>query len=230
LNSDSLKDFVKEKIRDYVTDNLSQMSDSSFSETSIDKIKVWFESRFPLFLKKESFSQAVDADDAAERLFQYISEIYDIKEKYETPEKMREMERFLCLTVIDRLWKEQLYNMDDLRSSIGLRSYGQRDPLVEYKAEGYYMFENMMGSVTEEIATGIFRITSLHAGAEITQDTSSQQTVHQSVSALSEEPLAQDMPSAPASKPMPIKKDVRVGRNDPCPCGSGKKYKKCCGT
>ncbi|MBN1521762.1 MAG: SEC-C domain-containing protein, partial [Candidatus Aureabacteria bacterium] len=228
LQSDNLKELVLAKINEYVSDSLESIYAQADAESSPESIKIWFESRFPLALRLEDIQKQSSRESVEEFLMTILRNMYAIKEKFESPEKMREMERFITLTTIDRLWNEQLYNMDDLRSSIGLRSYGQRDPLVEYKAEGFYMFKNMISSLNEEIASGIFRITSLHSDSELVFDTSSQQNIHHDFSALQDEPAHAPVAAA-ANRGTPIKKDIRIGRNDPCPCGSGKKYKKCCG-
>jgi preprotein translocase subunit SecA len=147
------------------------------------------------------------------------------------------------LSAIDRLWQEHLYEMDSLRYSIGLRGYGQRDPLVEYKAEAFQMFDELMVNVKTQICNNIFRSASSMAAFENFLRNVPQQTLHQSVSAFGggtttassggAQPKASDVVSeaaaAVAEKARPVRTGPKVGRNDPCPCGSGKKYKLCCG-
>ena len=228
LHSDDIKKMVKNKIREFIGTGCEDILSQVAKETIIEDIKTWFESKFPISLKTEDIEKSLEKQNIEDFLYNVVENMYDIKEKFESPEKMRDLERFVCLTIIDRLWKEHLYNMDDLRSSIGLRSYGQKDPLVEYKAEGFYMFKNMIESVNEDIATAIFRFTSIHNESELTFDPSSQNFIHNDISHLNQEAERQ-LPQSSQIKRAPIKKDIRVGRNDPCPCGSGKKYKKCCG-
>ncbi|MEW6243561.1 MAG: preprotein translocase subunit SecA [Bacillota bacterium] len=140
-----------------------------------------------------------------ERVLSIAMERYAAKEKDLGPELMRELERQATLRVVDAKWMEHLANMDDLREGIGLRAYGQRDPLIEYQIEAHQMFQNMISSIQEDIVKLVFR-------ARVVTQPAPRQTVEGG--------------QTPAST---LKKGERIGRNDPCPCGSGKKYKKCCG-
>ena len=118
------------------------------------------------------------------------------------------------LRTIDRLWIEHLQNMDDLRDGIGLRAYGQQDPLIVYKIESYQMFQDLLHGIEEEVVRYVFKI-------ELTQDRlPTQQRVRNIVTNRGEDG---------EPKVVQRKTGKKVGRNDPCPCGSGKKYKKCCG-
>ena len=155
------------------------------------------------------------------------------------------MERYTILSAIDRLWQEHLYEMDSLRYSIGLRAHGQRDPLIEYKAEAYKIFEELMVNIKTEICHNIFRSASSLMAFENFLRNVPQQTIHQSTSAFGgarrRRPARSggQSPAPPATwsarpprrseKARPVRSGPKVGRNDPCPCGSGKKYKHCCG-
>jgi preprotein translocase subunit SecA len=133
----------------------------------------------------------------------YSEEDYQKKEKEVGEKNMRQIEKIISLRTLDMLWLEHLENMEYLRDSVRLRAYGQQDPLVEYKNEGHKMFQRLLSTMESAIANTIFRVS-----------------------------LAPATPSAVSSSaprpvsPQPFKK--KPGRNDPCPCGSGKKYKKCC--
>ena len=146
------------------------------------------------------------------------------------------MERWSMLEAIDRLWREHLYAMDSLRSSIGLRAYGQKDPLIEYKVEAKGMFDELMANIKSEICRNIFRTTTSQQAFEDFNRTVSysnaadtdQAGFSAQLSALADEAMAdEEMEEAPRATP--VRAGPKVGRNDPCPCGSGKKYKKCCG-
>ena len=149
------------------------------------------------------------------------------------------MERYIILSAIDRLWQEHLYEMDSLRYSIGLRAHGQRDPLIEYKAEAFKIFEELMVNIKTEICHNIFRSASSMMAFENFLRNAPQETRHESSGTFGEPPKpAQGKPSDVVSeaaeqltkeKPKPRRAGPKVGRNDPCPCGSGKKYKRCCG-
>jgi preprotein translocase subunit SecA len=124
---------------------------------------------------------------------------------------MRVLERALYLRTIDMLWIDHLDAMDHLRDGIGLRGYGQKDPLVEYKNESYRMFKTLLGAIENEILGLVYKV-------EITKN--------------AEEPRKQNAIAKEAKNRenrVEGKAKKTVGRNDPCPCGSGKKYKKCCG-
>ncbi len=156
--------------------------------------------------------------------------IYERKEEVIGSELMRKLERIASLRVIDERWKEHLYEMDQMKEGIGLRAYGQKDPLIEYKKEGYNLFVDMISRTNEEIIELIFK-------AQISEQPPSERgepkgmvTRHASATGMGFSSAAQQQASQPpTAKRKPVKVEQRVGRNDPCPCGSGKKYKKCCG-
>jgi preprotein translocase subunit SecA len=176
-----------------------------------------------------------------------VRKAYELKISFENPEALKEVERYTILSAIDRLWQEHLYEIDSLRYSIGLRGYGQRDPLIEYKAEAYKIFDELMVNIKSEICHNIFRSASSLMAFENFLRNVPQQTMHQSTSAFGGGAAASDAPKASGGskrgggsdvvseaaaameKARPVRTGPKVGRNDPCPCGSGKKYKHCCG-
>lgn len=170
-----------------------------------------------------------------------VREAYELKAKYENAEAIQAVERYTILSAIDKLWQEHLYFMDSLRNAIGLRAYGQRDPVIEYKAEAFKTFEDLMLNIKTEICHNIFRsASSLMAFEKFLYNLSQRNAVHQSSSAFGNKAAAarqaqsnpSDMVSEAAeknTKARPVRSGPKVGRNDPCPCGSGKKYKQCCG-
>jgi preprotein translocase subunit SecA len=149
------------------------------------------------------------------------------------------VERFTILSAIDRLWQEHLYEMDSLRHSIGLRAHGQRDPLIEYKAEAFKVFEELMVSIKSEICHNIFRSASSMLAFDQFLRNVPRRTTHQATSAFGGTSTGTTQGSSPSdivseaseaiAKAKPVRMGPKVGRNDPCPCGSGKKYKVCCG-
>jgi preprotein translocase subunit SecA len=132
-------------------------------------------------------------------------------------EEMRQIERFFVLQTVDNLWKDHLLCMDHLKEGIGLRGYAQQHPLVVYKKEAFEMFQEMVSRIKEEILTILFRI----------------QVAHSEVFDDIQQPREQNLIFShgdEVEKKQPVRRsETKVGRNDPCPCGSGKKYKKCCG-
>jgi preprotein translocase subunit SecA len=141
-------------------------------------------------------------------LLDILSQAYAEREKTIGADHMREIEKLVMLRVIDTAWIEQLHNMDVLQEGIGLRGYGGRDPLIEYKIEGYGMFQEMMRGVREQILGMVLKV-ELRGEEEAA-------------------PRKRVVSYGAAQKAVPAHAAVKVGRNDPCPCGSGKKYKKCC--
>jgi len=150
--------------------------------------------------------------EATEGIYRVLTEMYEDKENRLTSELMRVLERALYLRTIDMLWIDHLDAMNHLREGIGLRGYGQKDPLVEYKNESYLMFKTLLGAIENEILGLVFKV-------EITKN-SEEQPAKQT--AIAKEANSQ-------SRKIQNKGNDHIGRNDPCPCGSGKKYKKCCG-
>ena len=170
-----------------------------------------------------------------------VRDAYDLKVSLENPGALASVERYTVLSAIDRLWQEHLYAMDSLRGHIGLRQYGQRDPLIEYKVEAFKLFDELMVNIKSETCSNIFRSASSLMAFEQFFHSLPQVTVHQTASAFSEM-AAQEQAAKEAggalvseanetlSKAQPVRAALpRVGRNDPCPCGSGKKFKSCHG-
>jgi preprotein translocase subunit SecA len=170
-----------------------------------------------------------------------VEEAYEAKCKSEDQEVLPFMERGVFLQVIDREWQDYLRAMDDLRQGVNLRSYGQRDPLIEYKKEAFGMFETLMNTVKSKVVSSEFRSATAMRMQRLMHQRMPRMVATDANTPASPEPEQQ--PSAP-SKPKTVadilgiqaqtismkpKTQAAVGRNDPCPCGSGKKYKKCCG-
>ena len=164
---------------------------------------------------RESQLSGMNAEDAAGVVYEIARNTYEAKEKALTPVIMRELERVVMLRVVDEDWMDNIDAMDDLKQGIGLRAYGQHDPVIAYKEEGFAMFEAMIEAIREETVRRMFLV---------------QVRVNQEVK---REKVAKETGTAAATKTEVKKQPVRnaakkVGPNDPCPCGSGKKYKKCC--
>jgi preprotein translocase subunit SecA len=177
-----------------------------------------------------------------ETLSQKITQAYEDKEQAIGSELLRHIERMVFLQIVDSKWKDHLYAMDALREGIGLRAYGQRDPLVEYKREAFEMFSQMIASIEEEAAEVLFKLQPVRPERIKTVFSPlSQQLLHPEAEKFQrpqEEPLAlsgSDTPVAPRPPASKTRTHPKVGRNDPCPCGKSDpktgnpvKYKKCC--
>jgi len=153
---------------------------------------------------------------------QRVNEAYEDKEKRFGAPMLRQLEKIIMLQTIDTLWKDHLLNMDHLKEGIGLRGYGQKNPLQEYQKEGFEMFEEMIHRVQEDVVQKLFTVEL--ARERVAQELDVQQPRPQRM-VLSRGGEAVE---APRSGPMK-REGEKVGRNDPCPCGSGKKYKRCHG-
>ena len=209
LTRENLKDSVLSIINDYLTE---------VAETYIPKNQpgVWDLEGFVSELKN-TFNIDIDIQKIKEWTYdeilslckERISNRYEEKEREIGPELLRQAEKFIMLRVVDTHWVEHLENMDFLKEGIGLRAYGQREPLIEYKKEAYEMFQDMLSSIRRDISRFLMRL-------EIRPEK------------IENKPVAVISQSQgnTARKPLKTKK---IGRNDPCPCGSGKKYKYCCG-
>ena len=172
-----------------------------------------------LFLRPDEFKftdeelQQYDAQALTDLLQERASDIYARKEAELGEPLMRELERVMMLRVVDEYWMDNIDAMQELRQGIGLRAYGQNDPVVEYKREGYEMFENMIAAIQEETIRRIY-LARVQVGGAVKRERVARVTGE---SGGSDETV----------KKQPVKKGVQIGRNDPCPCGSGKKWKKC---
>ncbi|MEL4860202.1 preprotein translocase subunit SecA [Pseudoflavonifractor phocaeensis] len=156
----------------------------------------------------------LSADALCEKLQEKASAIYAAKEQELGSPLMRELERVVMLRVVDEYWMDHIDAMQELRQGIGLRAYGQNDPIIEYKREGYDMFEEMIGAIQEETVRRLF-LARVQVGGQVQRER---------VAKVTGESGGGDQT---VKKQPVVRKGVKIGRNDPCPCGSGKKWKKC---
>jgi preprotein translocase subunit SecA len=208
----------------------------------------WVNTTFPLGLTKEKAQfETRTADENAQFLIGKIKDAYERKSSHEEPSAVKSLERYIILNAIDRLWQEHLYAMDALREGVYLRGYAQKDPLIEYKTEAYDMFVELMANIKNEVLHNLFRSTSNlqafenflatlpqfllreHAPTAPTANAPARGRQLQPVGAMAA--VAGDGDGAgEMTLDLPIRRSMpKVGRNEPCPCGSGKKYKNCCG-
>ncbi|MHC5037646.1 MAG: preprotein translocase subunit SecA [Planctomycetota bacterium] len=190
----------------------------------------WFESKFSLPLG-ESEVHGLVPPAVTEKFVDKVKARYDAMEAEIGPDAMRSLERFVLLQTIDSKWKDHLFAMDRLKEGIGLRGYAQVDPKIEYKKEGYRMFGEMVELIRNDVSDLIFKVRlSTEAEEELSNIWKATDYKHEDYSgtrAQMDQALERDLSD---EKPKPFKReDRKVGRNEPCPCGSGKKFKKCCG-
>ncbi len=167
-------------------------------------------------------------EDIKRFLLGELTGAYEDKEKKIGPEIMRNLERMVFLQIIDSKWKEHLYAMDDLRQGVQLRAYGQRDPLVEYKRESFGLFQSMMERVEDQAVQYMYRLDLARVVPERHHRAPVRETKAEATALQGERQEAKHSPGS--GSPTTVRRhEPKVGRNDPCPCGSGKKYKKCHG-
>ena len=159
--------------------------------------------------------EKANAAEVTEQIYALALKTYEAKETAYTPKLMRELERVVMLRVVDEYWMDNIDAMDDLKQGIGLRAYGQHDPVIAYKEEGYEMFQAMIQAIREETVRRMFLVQ-----VRTNQEVKRERVARETGTAAATQTQVKKQPVRNAAK--------KVGPNDPCPCGSGKKYKKCC--
>jgi preprotein translocase subunit SecA len=195
-------------------------------EWDVEGMMTYIEQLYPVSFSKDDIDISGDSPEAITMMFvDDAKAVLQAREKEVGAELLRQVERMVMLNVIDSRWREHLYEMDYLREGIGLRAIGQRDPLVEYKNEGFAMFSAMIDSIKDDFVRIIFHL-QINEAEQVPVERLKQPVIETGPSldaALGEAPRPETRQAPPGSG------GQKVGRNDPCPCGSGKKYKKCCG-
>ena len=169
-----------------------------------------------------------NADDLTEALIARTKDAYVKKETEIGADPMRHLERMILLDVVDSKWKDHLRSMDNLREGIGLRAYGQKDPLVEYKREAYEAFQSMIQVIKEDSLSFIFRVQAAPSD-RLAEPVEKKQAPLQFIHPKAQSAIQTTQQTLPKAVPLSSEGEERVGRNDACPCGSGKKFKKCHG-
>ena len=216
LDGESLRDNMMSFLQQVVTSNVSTALaefGGIVDNNSIPAVVKLFEG---IYFPQGAFTapEKMTAEALTDRIYSLAEQTYAAKEAAYGTATMRELERVVMLRVVDEYWMDNIDAMDDLKMGIGLRAYGQHDPVIAYKEEGYEMFQAMVTAIREETIRRMFLV-------RIAPKTE-----------VKREKVATETGTAAASKtevkPQPVRKEKKVGPNDPCPCGSGKKYKKCC--
>ncbi|QSQ10382.1 Protein translocase subunit SecA [Koleobacter methoxysyntrophicus] len=208
---------LKESILGMIEEVISNMVDTYCVEGVHPEewdLKGLIEYAEDIFLPRNSFRidnvEEVTREELKQRLVEKALALYESREKELGSDTMREFERVITLKIVDKKWMDHIDAMDQLRQGIGLRAYGQRDPVMEYKFEGYEMFKAMIRSIQEDTVKYLFK-------AQVQNIPQRHQVVRR---------VSESQENTGRREPV---RNQKVGRNDPCPCGSGKKYKKCCG-
>lgn len=217
LTSDNLSDHVSEMTEntlDYILTNYCG-EDKHPEEWDIKGLRDAIYGQFGVYPEID----IAPLEELNNKLLVEIKRAYEIKEQEIGSETFRYLEKMILLQVVDMQWKDHLLSMDHLKEGVGLRGYGQRDPLVEYKKEAFEIFADLSDRVAAEVIARLMKV-------QIAREEHVQEKFAPKQSKLA---YGRGEGQAQADKPQTVVKDKKVGRNDPCVCGSGKKYKKCCG-
>ncbi|MDP7530425.1 MAG: preprotein translocase subunit SecA [Candidatus Scalindua sp.] len=243
LAQEALRDDLLRMIEESIVETVDYYIDPKLhtDEWDVDSLLNWYKQKFGIKvdLKVNNVETKENIEDL---LLDTACKAYEEKEKEIGEEELRKIEQILLLEKVDTKWKDHLYAMDHLKSGIGLRGYAQVDPKIEYKREALIMFETMMSSIREEVTDLIFKLRVRPETIDSKNVWNADNFVYQdSLNTIPEYPAPKREPirerveatttnsGQAEQRPEPIRAAVKVGRNQPCPCGSGRKYKQCCG-
>jgi len=222
------KEYIRELAEDILMDLVDKYTprEKATDIWDMEGLRVSLGSQFGFDMVQLGFDQkTVTSEELAEKLSQKVRSVYEDKEKRFSSEYMRFQERMFMLQVLDMQWKDHLWSLDHLKEGIGLRGYGQRDPLIEYKKESFSMFEELRSRIEEETIRFLYLFEPISQEEHEAREKEREEARRK---AQREQNLVYSSGDGTAAGPS--KRDqAKVGRNDPCPCGSGKKYKKCHG-
>jgi preprotein translocase subunit SecA len=216
---------IWELVEDEINHRLGVFEEESIQRTEILRnFLSWLNLQFPIFLTDEMCIDKMKAE-LRQNIIDALKNNYAAKQEIEGEVSSKQLERWVLVSAIDKNWQDQLTEMEDLRQSVNLRGYGQKDPLIEYKNEAYHYFELMIANIRQAICFQLFRASTR---AENLQKTL--QTIHRNIYLSGGPDPNPAIHGDNMELPKPMKRALpKVGRNDLCPCGSGKKFKKCCG-
>ncbi|MFQ6616163.1 MAG: SEC-C metal-binding domain-containing protein, partial [Fidelibacterota bacterium] len=241
LQQEDIREEIEAILQDYVSELLEQHADSGDDPTLWNWEEMGKELSSTLTIEMDGMSEDhITQDRLREAILERAEAVYGARESLVPSEIMRAFERYVVLRTIDEKWKDHLYAMDQLREGINLRAYGQKDPLLEYKSEGFHMFLEFLQEVNRETVRRLYR-TQLQ-GMERAPSLRGR-TPARGVRARHDETMGMGFSASPSQggqppqqqasvtqgRPQPVRVGKKIGRNEPCPCGSGKKYKKCHG-
>ena len=216
LNGESMRDAIFKMITDRVESCVDTCISSEIpkDEWNLNELNQLLLPIIPLEpITEETIADIKNNKELKHLLKEKAVKLYEAKEtEFPEPEQFRELERVVLLKVIDQKWMDHIDDMDQLRQGIGLQAYGQRDPVVEYRMAGFEMFNDMTKAIQEETTGALFHV-----------------QVEQKIEREEAPKITGTNKDAEVEKKPYVRKGAKVGRNDPCPCGSGKKYKNCCG-
>lgn len=232
-----LADDPRELLMDFIYTAISEKIDEAYAvrikneAVDFSVVREWLARTFPIGFGADLFDSSRGQESIAKGIMARIEDAYAIKVRMENPDALHWLERYIMLSAMDGVYQEHLYAMDALRQGVQLRSYGQRDPLVEYKQEAYEMFSRLMDTVKDDICANVFRLSTIAIGPAKPKPQTDIQEVHEGFNPFEGAGSGGATETAePQRAAITVRRaQPKVGRNDPCPCGSGKKYKACCG-
>ena len=231
LNNENHREMLLEMAEELVSEVLADIASEKIypEEWDIEALDDYMMGQFSVPIKKQEGALEIgsglslslencDREKLHNAIMDSIQSCYAVKERGIDPSMMRQLEKMIMLQVVDNLWKEHLLGMDHLKDGVGLRGYAQKNPLTEYKKEGFEMFSIMMHQIREGVTEYLFKV-QIEEGSEFPAEQNQSNKMVEHRGASSEE-----------SRPSTVRRDdKKLGRNDPCHCGSGKKFKKCHG-
>jgi len=232
LEGENLREIIYGMFRELVREALRDIMDPrSGSEEDPSEFLSYLRLRYGIQVEPEEL-KGKELDEAVELIFSAYREIYEEKVAQIGEERMEEIERFILLARIDERWKDHLYAMDQLRHGIGLRAVGQLDPKVAYKREGYELFQQMIAALRQDVTELVLKVeVRKEDESRLGRAWRNRREIHEEAPRAEVGVQAVETPrEREGGRLEPIRNvGVKIGRNDPCPCGSGKKYKKCHG-
>ncbi|KQC08271.1 MAG: preprotein translocase subunit SecA [Candidatus Cloacimonas sp. SDB] len=237
-----IQEMIKDTIADLVESEIG--SEQYYENWQLEGITNWLKHNLNVSLSENELkTDRMTVDVLTDIVIEHVMQAYDKREQEMTADQMREIERRVLLSVVDELWRDHLHEMDLLKEGISFRAYGQKDPLIEYKKESFHLFQELVGNINRNVTRKVFT-TYIIAPEALKDFLEMADQKHSAASAFekakasmlaaqaqgrSAAPVPQEPPSGEKRKITPRVVEEKIGRNDPCPCGSGKKYKKCCG-
>ena len=216
LEGEDLRENMLSMLRGVVDSTVADILSRTGGVADADTAKEAYDRFAGIYFPKNGYTLPAGEttqQELADTIYDLAVAVYNAKEQRYTPVIMRELERVIMLRVVDEYWMDNIDAMDDLKQGIGLRAYGQHDPVIAYKEEGYEMFQAMITAIREETIRRLFL-----AELRPTQEVKRQRVAKETGTSAPDKSV----------KKQPVRSEKKAGPNDPCPCGSGKKYKKCC--
>jgi len=237
LKGYDLQNEIKEMLEEAIAGLVERVTDADkyYENWNLGEIVSFLKNEYNIVAEKDHI-RALTAENVLANTIEIVEKAYKMREEMLGEKQMREIERRSLLTVVDSLWRDHLYEMDLLREGIGFRAYAQKDPLIEYKKESFVLFQTLIAKINELVTKKVFTTYLLTREQYETMMKLQEMDMHhaqsnayQQAAAKPPQATATNAPQAQQEKIKPRRVIAKVGRNEPCPCGSGKKYKNCCG-